>query len=99
MFKPASGVAEVIFLATWLAGIVFLVSGLLVTRLKWRKDVSPYGRHSRTLDVFSHPGKYALLEALLLIRILNAIGASLLAVGLIALLYEVMAGLLPRIRG
>jgi hypothetical protein len=76
------------FLIAWLLGILVLVAGLFVTRLNWRSDIAPYGRHSPTFDIVFHPEKYAHPESLAKIRALTWLGLALLLIGLGALIGE-----------
>lgn len=69
------------FLATWITGVLALVAGLFLTRLHWRSDVPPFGRHSRVLDILLHPDQYARPEAQRGIRVLVGLGILLLATG------------------
>jgi hypothetical protein len=84
---------EAMFVTTWLAGIVSLVSAMFVARLRWRNDVPPFGRHSQVFDIALHPEKYAAVEALPLIRRLGLLGAALMAIGVLMLAWEFVAAL------
>jgi hypothetical protein len=66
------------------------LAGLLLTRIRWRPDLPPYGRRTRLLDVALHPEVYAKDAPLRLIRCLNASGAILLAAAVIIVAYEVL---------
>ena len=77
--------AETVFLVTLIGGIALLVAALAVARLNWRKDVTAFGRGSSTVDIALHPERYAVREALPLIRVLTLLGAALLA-GAVAML-------------
>src|SRR5262249_38600465 len=82
---------EMTFLLALFAGILCLIAGLLLTRFNWRSDVPPYGRHSKSFDVALNPAKYAGADVVPLIRTLNALGGILLAVAVLALIWEGLA--------
>ncbi len=63
------------FLILMLAGVLALVCGIVWARLNWRRDVAPYGRATRFLDVTLHPGRYANDRAVPMSRSLNIVGA------------------------
>jgi hypothetical protein len=46
------------FLGLLFSGILALPAGMILTRLHWRPDIPPYGRHTRFLDVTLHPDRY-----------------------------------------
>ena len=50
--------------------------GRLLTRLRWRGDVPPFRRQLGLIELALRPGKYAVPEALPLIRLLNTAGVS-----------------------
>ncbi len=89
-------VRETAFLVLLLLGILALLCGVLWTRLNWRPDIPPYGRHTRSLDVTLHPARYAAPHSLPAIRILNVIGAVLLAGATVVLIREVLSSITGR---
>ena len=76
----------IVFLVAWTAGIFALTGGRLLTRLRWREDAPPFRRQLGVIELALRPEKYAVPEALPLIRLLNTAGASLMAVGLAVLI-------------
>jgi hypothetical protein len=84
---------EVVFLTTWPVGVVLLVFGRLTTRLRWRSEAPPFHRGLSAMELMLRPGKYAVLEALPLIRTLNLAGSGLMAAGLAALIYGLITTL------
>ncbi len=88
--------SESLFLALLVAGILFLVGSLVLTRLHWRADIAPYGRRTHGLHVVLHPDQYTVDAPLLAIRGLSFTGALLLAGAASALVYELVGTSLSR---
>ena len=82
--------AEAIFFGLLFSGISTLLGGLLLTRLHWRRDIPPYGRRTKFLDVTLHPEKYAEDAPFGVIRSLNAVGAVLLAGAAVVVTWEIL---------
>lgn len=76
---------EAVFLTGILSGTVLIVTSFVVARLNWRPDKTPYGLRTRSLDVLLRPAKYVQPRALRTTRSLQALGALLLLVGVLAL--------------
>jgi len=87
---------EPAFLILLFLGVLALLSGRLWTRLYWRTDVSPYGRHTRTLDVLLHPERYAKHESVRMIRTINVAGMVCVASAMAVLAYELLKVTLRR---
>jgi hypothetical protein len=81
---------EPAFLILLFLGVFALLSGRVWTRLCWRSDVSPYGRHTRNLDVMLHPECYATPESVRMIRTMNVAGAVCVAGAVAVLAYELL---------
>lgn len=81
----------VLYIVFLLAGILFLVGGLFITRMTWRADVEPSGRRSRFLQIALHPEKFAKPDRLREIRILNLSGALLLLGALIVVGHDLLS--------
>ena len=79
---------EAAFLILILSGVAILLGGMLWTRLNWRADVPPHGRHTRFLDVTLHPERYAKESALPVIRTLNRVGGLCVAGAIAVLAYR-----------
>lgn len=77
-------------------GIVFLLAGLLVTRMTWRADVRPFGRHSRYFQIALHPEDFAKPDRLREIRILNLVGGLLLLGALAVVCRDVVSSMAGR---
>lgn len=73
------------FLALWTAGIFSLTGGRLLTRLRWRDDIPPFRRQTGLIELAVHPERYAIAEALPLIRFLTGAGIVLMTAGLTVL--------------
>ena len=71
--------AQAVFLAFLIPGILVLVLSLMLTRMHWRADITPYGRGTRLLHVTLHPEEYTEDAPLRAIRSLSFVGALLLA--------------------
>ena len=84
------------FVAFVIGGVIALLTGLLLTRLHWRRDIPPYGRNMRLLDVTRHPERYAENAPFGLIRALSAIGALLLAAAGLMVVTEIIRTSLAR---
>jgi hypothetical protein len=69
---------KTVFLISLFSGIIALVAGIGITRFHWRKDIPPYGRNTRMVDVIFHPEKYVKDGPLRIIRSLNLVGTFLL---------------------
>jgi len=82
---------EVLFLLLLVAGILFLVRGLFVTRLTWRSDVEPFGRRSRLFQIALHPENFATAERLREIRLFNLVGGLLLLGALVVVGHDVIS--------
>jgi hypothetical protein len=90
---------EAIFLGVWFPGLFLLIFGTYLTRRHWRSDILPYPYQSRCVracDVVLHPGRYASPNAARAARIFNLVGALLLAVGLVAILYGILHAMQSR---
>lgn len=88
-----------LYLVLLVAGILCLVGGLSVTRMTWRADVEPFGRHSRFFQIALHPENYARADRLREIRVLNLVGGLLLLGALGVVGYDIIssiAGTRPR---
>jgi hypothetical protein len=85
---------EGIFLTFVLTGILALLAGLVLTRLHWRQDIPPYGRHTRLVDVTLHPERYAKDAPFGVIRSLSAIGVVLLTFAAVAVASEILRTML-----
>jgi hypothetical protein len=81
---------EAAFLSLLFAGIVVLLTGLVLTRLHWRPELPPYGRGTRVLHVTFHPEAYVKDAPLRAIRNLNFTGAALLAGAFAVVAYEIV---------
>jgi hypothetical protein len=82
-------VRVVLFMVLLLGGILFLVSGLFLTRLTWRTDVAPFGRRSRAFQIALHPENFAKPDRLREIRLLNFLGAVLLLGAVVVVGYDI----------
>jgi hypothetical protein len=85
---------EALFLALVFAGVLALLAGMLLTRLHWRRDIPPYGRQTRFLDVTLHPERYAKDAPFGVIRGLSAVGAILLAWAAVTVAREILRTML-----
>jgi hypothetical protein len=85
-----------LFILLLVGGILFLVGGLVVTRLTWRTDVEPFGRSSRLFQIALHPENFAKAERLREIRLLNLVGGLLLCGGLVVVGYDIFASVAGR---
>ncbi len=85
---------EGIFLALIFTGVLALLAGMILTRLHWRQDIPPYGRHTRFVDVTLHPERYARDAPFAVIRSLSAIGAVLLACAAAVVATEILRTML-----
>ena len=81
----------VLYLLLLFGGILFLVSGLFVTRLTWRPDIEPFGRRSRLFQIALHPENFARPERLREIRFLNLVGGLLLLGALFVVGHDVIS--------
>ena len=82
------------FLILLFPGIFVLLTGVGLTRLHWRPDIPPYGRHTRCFDVTLHPERYVKDAPLRAIRSLNLMGALLLAGAIGVSAYEILRTIL-----
>jgi hypothetical protein len=80
----------VLYLSLLIAGILFLVGGLFLTRSTWRDDIEPYGRRNFLFHIALHPGQFAKPDHLNAIRALNLIGGILLMGALIIVGYDIL---------
>jgi hypothetical protein len=78
-------------------GIACLVGGLFVTRQTWRPDIEPFNRRSRLFQIALRPERFATPDRLPLIRVLNLIGAALIACAIGVVAYDVALGYLGRV--
>ncbi len=78
------------FLALLFTGLLALLAGVGLTRLRWRRDIPPYGRHTRSLDVMLHPERYAKDAPLGVIRVLTSIGVGLLVCAAVVVAWEIL---------
>lgn len=83
----------VLYFALLLAGILFLVGGLFITRMTWRTDVEPFGRRSRLFQIALHPENFAKPDRLREIRILNLSGALLLLGSLVVVGHDIISAM------
>ena len=83
-------VTELVFFTLLLLGLSALLAGVLLTRLHWRADIPPYGLGTRSLDVTLHPEKYVSDAPIGVIRILNLVGALLLASAGVVVTFEIL---------
>jgi hypothetical protein len=67
------------FLAFLISGILVLVLSLMLTRMHWRADLTPYGRGTELLHMTLHPEEYTEDAPLRAIRGLSLVGVLLLA--------------------
>jgi len=81
----------VLFILLLLGGILFLVSGLFVTRMTWRPDVEPFGRRSRLFQIALHPEDFAKANRLRQIRLLNLVGGVLLCGAVVVVGYDIFS--------
>jgi hypothetical protein len=81
---------ELAFLSLLFTGVAALLAGLMLTRIHWRADISPYGRRTSFLDVTLHPESYVERAPLAAIRTLNVAGAILLAGAVGVVSYELV---------
>jgi hypothetical protein len=84
------------FLGLLASGLLALLTGLLLTRLRWRTDIPPYGAHTRLLDVALHPERCVSAAPVRAIRCLNVTGALLLAGAVAVVGYEILRTTLSR---
>ncbi|MGH8616459.1 MAG: hypothetical protein ACREUW_02120 [Burkholderiales bacterium] len=82
-----------LYLLLLIAGNLFLVGGLFITRQTWRTDVEPFGRRSRYFQIALHPERYARADRLGLIRGLNLAGALLMFGALLVVGYDIMVSM------
>ena len=82
-----------LYLLLLIAGILFLVAGLFVTRQAWRTDVEPFGRDSRLFQIALHPERYARADRLGAIRGLNLAGLLLLLGALLVVGYDLVTAM------
>jgi hypothetical protein len=85
-----------LYIVLLLGGILFLVSGLFITRLTWRADVEPFGRRSRLFQIALHPENFAKADRLSEIRLLNLIGAVFLFGALVVVGHDVYSSIVER---
>jgi hypothetical protein len=90
MIWTEDNVNQAIFLTSVLSGTALLVAGIVMTRLNWRRDVPPYNRRTRSLNVLLRPAKYAVPNALPVIRFLTLLGLLLLTVAVLALVRQAL---------
>jgi hypothetical protein len=86
---------ESAFLGLLFSGIPALLSGVILTRLHWRRDIAPYGRQTRFLDVTLHLERYTQDAPLRAIRSLTVAGVLLLACAAGVVVYEILRVVLP----
>src|SRR4029453_7260940 len=79
-----------VFFGLLFSGILLLLASLMLTRTHWRRDIAPYGRHTRLLHVTMHPEEYTMDAPLRAIRVLSVAGALLLASAAGVLAYELV---------
>ena len=83
----------ILYLALLFGAILSLVAGLFLTRLTWRADAEPFSRASPIFEVALHPARFAKPDRLRDIRLLNLIGAILLAGALAVIIYDIVTAL------
>ena len=81
----------ILYLLLLIAGILFLVGGLFLTRLTWRDDIEPFGRRSRIFQIALHPGDFAKADRLREIRLLNVIGGLCLLGAVLVVGYDIVS--------
>jgi len=86
----------VLYLLLLICGILFLVGGLIVTRLTWRTDVEPFGRRSRLFQIALHPESFAREDRLREIRLLNVVGGLFLLGALVVVGHDVISSIAGR---
>jgi hypothetical protein len=86
----------VLWLTLLIAGNLFLVRGLFLTRLTWRRDVEPFRRGSPILQIMIHPERFATPDRLREIRLVNLLGGVLLCAAVVFLGYEIATTTLRR---
>jgi hypothetical protein len=84
------------FLVFLFSGLFCLLAGVGLTRFYWRKDIPPYGRHTRSLHVALHPEDYVKDAPIRVIRCINLIGAILIASAAGVTIYEVVRAMVQR---
>lgn len=82
------------FIGLLFSGLFALIAGMLLTRLHWRPDIPPYGRHTRVLDVTFHPERYAKDAPSGLIRLLSVIGTLFLISAAALVIFEIVRTML-----
>ncbi len=82
---------QAVFLAAMMLGVLLLIAGLGVTRLNWRRDIAPFSRKTRFIDVCLHTEKYAQPEVVPRVRVLNTLGLLFLVIAAAALLREALS--------
>lgn len=82
---------QALFLMSLFGGVASLVAAILVARLHWRSDVTPFGRRTNAFKVLASPASYAAPPALPLIRRLTVIGYGLVGVAIVCLVYQFLA--------
>jgi len=84
---------QVLFLGSVLGGVTSLVGAIGVARLRWRSDVTPFGRQTNSFKVLALPALYVVESAVPLIRTLTFLGCGLVGAGIVCLVYQVLAEL------
>lgn len=82
---------DILLLGTWCIGLLFLVSGLIVTRLNWRPDVRPPSFTAAGSDLAAHPERYVTALAVSLVRRLNLVGMIICIVAVAGLIARALA--------
>ena len=82
-----------LYLLLLIGGILFLVTGLFVTRMTWRADIEPFGRRSRPFQIALHPENFAKPDRLLEIRFLNLIGGLLLLGAVVVVGHDIISAI------
>jgi len=70
---------QAVIVALWLAGVLFLAIGVILTKFNWRSDAPRPPYYGVGSDVSIHPERYVNAKALRLVRLFNVIGAALCA--------------------
>ena len=82
-----------VFLGFLFSGILLLLVSLLLTRIRWRADIAPYGRGTRLLQVTMHPERYTTDAPVRAIRALSFVGIAFLATAAALVIRELFRGL------
>jgi len=75
---------QVLFLGSVLGGVTSLVGAIGVARLRWRSDVTPFGRQTNSFKVLALPALYVVESVFPLFERWLSLGAVLSGPGLFA---------------